>query len=113
MKWRDRGFDAVYGDVSDPHFVAELPLKSAEWVISTLQHHGPALVDQDPRLTMMRTLKADGFKGKIAIAVYRHSDVEHVEGLGADVILEPFEDAAQMTVNEIESSFTRIPVESS
>lgn len=105
VKWRERGFDAIYGDVSDPNFVAELPLKSAKWVISTLQHHGPALVDQDPRLTMMRTLKADGFEGKIAIAVYRHSDVEHVEGLGADVILEPFEDAAQTTVDKIAANF--------
>jgi Kef-type K+ transport system membrane component KefB len=100
-KWRERGFDAIYGDVSDPNFVEELPLKSAQWVISTLQHHGPALVSQDPRLTLMRTLKADGFDGKIAIAVYRHSDVKHVEGPGADEILEPFEVAAETTVEKV------------
>ena len=81
-----------------------MPLKSAAWVISTLQHHGPAVVDQDPRLTLVRTLKTDGFDGKIAVAVYRHSEVEHVEGEGADVVLEPFEDAAETTMQKILAS---------
>lgn len=103
-KWRQRGLDAIYGDASDPQFLTELPLKSAAWVISTLQHHGPAVVDQDPRLTLVRTLKTDGFDGKIAVAVYRHSEVEHVEGEGADVVLEPFEDAAETTMQKILAS---------
>lgn len=103
-KWRERGLDAIYGDVADPEFLTELPLHSAKWVIATVSHHAHGLTALDPRLTLVRTLETEGFEGRVAIAVYRHSEIEHVEG--ADIILEPFEDAADLTVKRVTKSLS-------
>ncbi|MFN3388984.1 MAG: cation:proton antiporter [Allosphingosinicella sp.] len=100
-KWQERGLDAVYGDVSDPEYLAELPLEAAKWVISTVSHHGPDVTALDPRRTLLRTLETEGFEGRVAIAVYRHSEVEQIEGAGADIVLEPFEDAADTTLEAV------------
>lgn len=105
--WQERGLDATYGDATDPEFLAELPLESAQWVISTLTHHGPDITAIDPRLTLIRTLKAEAFEGQIAIAVYRHEDVELIETAGADTVLEPFEDAAVTTMSRVLDSLNK------
>lgn len=103
-KWQERGLDAIYGDVSDPEYLAELPLEAAKWVISTVSHHGPDVTALDPRLTLLRTLETEGFEGRVAIAVYRHSEVEQIEGGGADIVLEPYEDAADTTIDTVLAS---------
>lgn len=107
-KWKARGLDAVYGDATDPTFLAELPLETAEWVISTVSHHGPDITAIDPRLTLLRTLEAEGFEGEVAVTVYRHSEVEHIEGAGADIVLEPFEDAADTTMKRVLDSLANV-----
>lgn len=104
-KWKERGLDAVYGDVADPEYLTELPLGSAKWVISTVSHHGPDVTAIDPRDTLLRTLKSEKYEGKVAVAVYRHSAVEHIEG--ADIILEPFEDAADTTMERVLASLEK------
>lgn len=100
-KWQERGLDAVYGDVSDPEYLAELPLKTAKWVISTVSHHGPDMSTLDPRLALQQSLKNNGFSGRLAIAAYRHSELEAMESAGADIVLEPFEDAAERTMERV------------
>lgn len=106
-KWKERGFNAIYGDVSDPEFLAELPLGSAKWVISTVAHHGPDMTALDPRRTLIRSLETEGYKGRVAVAVYRHSEVEDVEVAGADIVLEPFEDAADTTMERVLEDLAR------
>jgi len=106
-KWKERGLDAVYGDVADPEYLAELPLASAKWVISTVSHHGPDMTALDPRTTLLRTLESEGFQGRVAVAVYRHSEVALVEGAGADIVLEPFEDAADTTMERVVESLSQ------
>lgn len=105
-KWQERGLEAVYGDVADPEYLAELPLASAKWIISTVSHHGPDVTALDPRQTLLRTLEAEGYEGRVAIAVYRHSQVELVETAGADIVLEPFEDAADTTMERVLESLS-------
>jgi Kef-type K+ transport system membrane component KefB len=107
-KWKERGLDAVYGDVTDPDYLAELPLSTAKWVISTVGHHGPDLTSLDPRTTLIRTLETEGYEGRVAVAVYRHSEVEHVEMSGADIVLEPFEDAADTTMQRVMESLSDV-----
>ena len=46
-----------------------------------------------------------GYSGRVAIAVYRHSEVEHLESAGADIVLEPFEDAAERTIKRVLEDF--------
>ncbi|MBB6229116.1 Kef-type K+ transport system membrane component KefB [Polymorphobacter multimanifer] len=101
-QWQERGLDAVYGDASDPEHLAELPLESARLIISTISHHGVDITAIDSRLTLIRTLKAEKFEGKLAVTVYQHEDMEHIRTAGADFILEPFEDAADTTMELIQ-----------
>lgn len=103
-KWQERGLEAVYGDVTDPDFLVELPLATAQWIISTVSHHGPDMTALDPRLTLLRTLKTESFDGKVAVAVYHHSDAEQFEDAGAEIVLEPFEDAADTTMKRVTES---------
>ncbi|MFC3307639.1 NAD-binding protein [Blastomonas aquatica] len=105
--WQERGLDANYGDITDPEFIAELPLESAQWVISTVSHHGPDITAIDPRLTLIRTLKSEGFDGQVAVAIYRHEEVELIEAAGADIVLEPFEDAAKTTMTRVLDSLAK------
>lgn len=105
-KWRERGLNAVYGDLSDPEYLSELPLSSAKWIISTVSHHGPDMTAQDPRLTLLETLGGDNYAGRTAMAVYRHSDVQLVEDAGADIVLEPYEDAAETTMKRLQEDLT-------
>lgn len=104
-EWQARGLDAVYGDVTDPEYLAVLPLPTAKWVISTVSHHGPDITAVDPRHTLIRTLKSENFQGQIAIAVYRNEEIEEIESAGADIVLEPFADAADTTIKRVMASF--------
>lgn len=106
-EWQARGLDAVYGDVTDPEYLAELPLPTAKWVISTVSHHGPDITAIDPRHTLIRTLKAEGFAGQIAISVYRNDEIKEIEAAGADVVLEPFADAADTTMTRVLESLSK------
>ncbi|TCD04814.1 sodium:proton exchanger [Erythrobacteraceae bacterium CFH 75059] len=99
--WQRLGLNAVYGDATDPDFLCELPLQHARWVISTFAHHGPSMTSHDPRQTLINTLKAEGFGGRVAIAVYNHDAKTDMKAAGADIILQPFEDAAEATMARV------------
>lgn len=58
----------------------------------------------DPPHTLLRTLEIEGFEGRVALAVYRHPDVKHLDVAGADIVLEPFEDAADTTMERVMES---------
>jgi voltage-gated potassium channel Kch len=43
-RWRNLGLDTEYGDATDPEFVAALPLKGTEWVVSPVPVHPTDIV---------------------------------------------------------------------
>jgi Kef-type K+ transport system membrane component KefB len=99
QRWRELGLDAVFGDVGDPEFFHELPLAPAKWLVSTVPVHLPGLSIEDARRTLIQLSRLSGFTGRIAVA--SRSDGEHRElsEAGADVVLEPFQDAADRAVD--------------
>lgn len=54
-RWRTLGLDTAYGDATDPEFVAALPLKGTEWVVSTVPVHPTGLSHEDTRMTLLQT----------------------------------------------------------
>jgi hypothetical protein len=66
-----------------------------------------ALTDADPRVALMDGLRAQGFTGKIAVAMHTPSDADTLARRGADVILTPFSDAAEFAVAELEKILGR------
>jgi Kef-type K+ transport system membrane component KefB len=88
------GLEARFGDATDPEFVARLPMEEARWVVSTIPIHLTGLSHEDARATLLQVTRAAGFRGKIAVTSHSRSDTEDLLASGADLVFEPFQDAA-------------------
>jgi Trk K+ transport system NAD-binding subunit len=97
-RWRALGLPARFGDATDPEFVEGMPLGRAEWVVSTVPAHPTGLTHDDPRITLVQLARAAGFRGRIAVASHQQGEAEALTGAGADLVLEPFQDAADRAV---------------
>jgi Kef-type K+ transport system membrane component KefB len=93
-RWRELGLDAEFGDATDPEFIAELPLRGADWVVSTVPVHARGLSYEDTRTTLIQLARSAGFTGRVAVTSHDARETEAMLGAGADLVLEPFQDAA-------------------
>jgi Kef-type K+ transport system membrane component KefB/Trk K+ transport system NAD-binding subunit len=112
-RWRELGLDAEYGDAGDPEFVKDLPLAKAQWVVSTVPVHATGLSHEDTRNTLIQLTRMAGFRGRIAVTSHSKRDTEQLLASGADIVLEPFQDAADRAVELLsgaeEEQRTEIP----
>jgi Kef-type K+ transport system membrane component KefB len=97
-RWRNLGLEADFGDASDPEFVAELPFRGAEWMVSTVPIHPTGLSHEDTRRTLIQLARSAGFPGRMAAASHSAGDSEVLFAAGVDLVLEPFQDAADRAV---------------
>lgn len=93
--WNQRGNRAVFGDAEDPDFAPMLPLSSARWVISSVR-------EESINLALIRALRGHGYDGNIAVTAYVQSDAPAFLAAGADVVFQPFIDAAAQAVDILE-----------
>jgi voltage-gated potassium channel Kch len=98
-RWRGLGLEAEFGDATDPEFVAELPLSGARWVVSTVPIQPTGLSQEDARRTLIQSVRATGFSGQVAAASHSAVDSAELFAAGADLVLEPFQDAADRAVD--------------
>ncbi|MFN7024696.1 MAG: cation:proton antiporter [Pseudorhizobium sp.] len=98
-RWHALGLEAEFGDATDPQFVAELPLRGAEWMVSTVPIHPGGLTQEDARTTLIQLARTEGFHGRIATAAHSSHDRQDLIRAGADLVLEPFQDAADRAVD--------------
>ncbi len=98
QRWRELGLETEFGDATDPEFVAELPLSRAEWIVSTIPVHPTGLSHEDTRTTLIQLTRTSGFRGRVAVASHHPKDTEELFASGADLVLEPFQDAADRAV---------------
>jgi Kef-type K+ transport system membrane component KefB len=96
-----RGWPAIYGDVSDPIFVAHLPLETASWVVVAVPHAAGVLGYADTNDALVSALRHAGFRGRIALTANFPVEVARLKGIGADAVLSPFADAAEEAVDRI------------
>ncbi len=112
-RWRELGLETEFGDATDPEFVAELPLTRAEWIVSTVPIHPTGLSHEDTRTTLIQLTRTSGFRGRVAVASHHPKDTEELFASGADMVLEPFQDAADRAVDLLcgapEEERTKIP----
>jgi Kef-type K+ transport system membrane component KefB len=112
-RWRELGLETEFGDATDPELVAELPFARAEWIVSTVPIHPTGLSHEDTRTTLIQLARTSGFRGKIAVASHHARDTEDLFASGADLVLEPFQDAADRAVEMLcgapEKERTEIP----
>ncbi|MEX0707694.1 MAG: cation:proton antiporter [Woeseia sp.] len=113
QRWRELGLESVFGDATDPEFVTELPLSRSAWIVSTIPIHPTGLTHEDTRTTLIQLTRTAGFRGRVAVASHHPRDTEELFGAGADIVLEPFQDAADRAVDLLcgapEEERTEIP----
>ncbi|MGE0661051.1 MAG: cation:proton antiporter [Reyranellaceae bacterium] len=97
-RWHELGMDADYGDATDPEFVADLPFARAQWVVSTIPIHPTGLTHEDTRKTLIQLARTAGFSGRVVVASHSLTETEVLIHAGADMVLEPFQDAADRAV---------------
>ena len=98
-RWRAFGLDADYGDATDPEFVAGLPLSHIQSVVSTVPMQPTGLSHEDPRHTLLQVVRSAGFQGRIVLTSHAPRDTKELLTTGADIVLEPFQDAADRAVD--------------
>ncbi len=91
---RAQGYDAVFGDATDPEFLARLPLQQAQWLVMAVPEHYTGLTHDDPRHALLRAVRDLGFDGKVAVAAHHESTVNALAAEHADLVLMPYRDAA-------------------
>ena len=100
-QWRKDGLDVAYGDATDPELIASLPLAGVTWVVSAVPEHETGVTHEDARLGLIDALRSAGFGGRLAVTAYRATDSERLSAQGADLILQPFRDAADQAAKLI------------
>ncbi|MEQ8401385.1 MAG: cation:proton antiporter [Roseitalea porphyridii] len=91
---RARGIPVMFGDATDPEFVAHLPIDGVRWAVSAVPEHDTGITHDDPRRSLMRALADAGYTGRIAVAVHSEAGRQRLEKAGADLVLMPYRDAA-------------------
>lgn len=92
--WNRLGLDTGYGDITDAEFIAELPLRNVQWLVSTVPHHHTGLASEDSRRTIVQLARSAGFNGMLATVSHSKVETEQLKLLGVDLVLEPFQYAA-------------------
>ncbi len=100
-KWHGMGFDAEFGDATDPDFLAHLNLADVRAVVSAVPRERGALTEADPQLALLHGLQSSGYRGKIFLSVQTVAETDDLISRGASVILHPFDDAADYAVKQL------------
>lgn len=103
-RWRHRGFDIMYGDASDMDFIEMLPLKTVQWVICAMPQHDLGVTHEDPRIVLLDALKRQHYQGKVAVSTHFTHDIANLKQHGADLVLQPYHDAAEQAVQRIKAA---------
>jgi Kef-type K+ transport system membrane component KefB len=98
-RWKDLGLPTEYGDATDPEFLAELPLARTEVIVATVPIHRTGLSHEDARRTLIQLARQAGFRGRLAVTSHHDNDTAEMLAAGADIVLEPFQDAADRAVD--------------
>lgn len=91
---KEAGLEAIYGDATDPEFLAHLPLDRMAWALCAVPAQPLGLTHDDARGTVVRALRGHGFAGRIAVTADGVVDEAEMIAAGADLVLQPFRDAA-------------------
>ena len=95
---RDAGLDALLGDASDPEFLAHLPIAGLRAAISATPRITGPLTEADGHAAATLALREMGFRGVIAVTVEDAAQAQRYRDIGADLVLSPFDDAADTAI---------------
>lgn len=99
--WRP-SLPVFYGDVGDPEILEHLPVDQTLWVVSTVR-------DRDLNLALQKALKNRNFPGKVVLTSSNEDEAEDFLEAGADAVLRPFADAADLAVEYLLEAMHLLP----
>jgi Trk K+ transport system NAD-binding subunit len=102
--WRSHGIPVVFGDIGDPEFLDNLPLRHLSWVVSTVR-------DKALNLTLVDLLKEHQYEGKIALAAMNEDEAKVYVSKGAHVVLRPFSDPSEEAADSLTDAMSLFPNE--
>jgi Kef-type K+ transport system membrane component KefB/K+/H+ antiporter YhaU regulatory subunit KhtT len=102
--WRSKGMPVVFGDIGDPEFLDNLPLKNLSWLVSTVR-------DKALNLTLVDLLREYRYEGKIALAAMNEDEAKAYVSKGAHVVLRPFSDASEEAADSLTDAMSLFPNE--
>jgi Kef-type K+ transport system membrane component KefB len=91
---RARGLDVRFGDAEDAEFAHSLPLARAELVVATL-------ADPDSVGHLRHAVREAGFEGRFVAAARLHGAAAQLRALQVDLVLDPFDDAAEQAADTL------------
>jgi len=91
---RTQGYDVIFGDVTDPEFLAHLPLQRVRWLVLAVPEHDTGVTHDDPRNGLLSAARDLGFEGKVAVAAHHDMAAAALSAAQADLVLMPYRDAA-------------------
>ncbi|MDQ3535415.1 MAG: cation:proton antiporter, partial [Bacteroidota bacterium] len=94
QEWNQKGISTEFGDAEDPELPALLPIKNIKNIISTAPH-------LDSNILLMKFMKENKFTGKYIIIANNEEEEEILKDHGADYILRPFLEAADVVVEKL------------
>ena len=97
-RWREDGLPALFGDASDPEFIAHIPIQSASWIISAIPDPRAGVTHHDTRLSLLHALGEVKYEGKVAVVSHRIEEHKELRALGAHLVLHPYSDAADRAI---------------
>jgi len=86
-RWNGRGLTAVFGDATDTDMVHALHLSHIRWVISSIRR-------SQANMSLIESLRRAGYAGLVAVPAYDQSEESSLLAAGADLVFDPFSDAA-------------------
>ena len=107
QSWAKRGRPVIYGDAADPGLCPELPLEHARWVVIAIPPHPLGLAHADPRHALLHALRRRGGAFKIGVIARDEQEAGELTALGADLVLQPFPDAAVRAIERIVGEWER------
>jgi hypothetical protein len=91
---RSQGYDVIFGDATDPEFLAHLPLQHSSWMVLAVPEHQMGLTHDDPRNSLLSLVRDLGFGGKVAVTAHHDAAAAALTATQADLVLMPYRDAA-------------------
>ena len=98
-------FPVLYGDAEDPEQLENLPLRQTRWLVSTLP--GKAV-----NLEIIKALRTQGYAGRIVLTAHSPDEAETFRRAGADKVLWPYVDAAELAVDYLSGTREELDTQS-
>ncbi len=91
---RIEGYDVLFGDATDPEFLAHLPLSHATWLVLAVPDHDTGLTHDDPRKALVRNARDLGYQGRVAVTAQGAASAAALTSVDVDLVMMPYRDAA-------------------